>query len=74
MHAVAVANPVYLDMAANRWKYFRWTPRTAWLTFVYVVAVPSAVGYMGFVTDVSHHIIAGLLAAVPLQTLEIRAY
>ena len=41
-----------LDMSANRWKYFRWTPRTAWITFVYVVAVPSVIGYAGYVTDV----------------------
>lgn len=40
-------------MSANRWKYFRWTPRTAWITFVYVVAVPSVVGYVGYVTEVS---------------------
>lgn len=40
-------------MSANRWRYFRWTPRTAWITFVYVVAVPSVVGYVGFVTEVS---------------------
>ena len=40
-------------MSANRWKYFRWTPRTAWITFVYVAVVPSAVGYLGFMTDVS---------------------
>ena len=40
-------------MSANRWKYFRWTPRTAWITFVYVVVVPSALGYVGFMTDVS---------------------
>ena len=41
-----------LDMSANRWKYFRWTPRTAWISFVYIVAVPSVVGYVGYVTDV----------------------
>jgi len=41
------------DMNANRYKYFRWTPRTAWITFVYVVAVPSVVVYIGFMTDVS---------------------
>ncbi|KAI9777223.1 MAG: hypothetical protein M1816_004822 [Peltula sp. TS41687] len=35
----------------NRAKYFRWTPRTTWLTFVYVIAVPSVFGYMGYVTD-----------------------
>ncbi|KAL9067019.1 MAG: hypothetical protein Q9161_007192 [Pseudevernia consocians] len=43
----------YNNMSANRWRYFRWTPRTAWITFVYVVAVPSVVGYVGFVTEVS---------------------
>ena len=40
-------------MTANRWKYFRWTPRTAWITVVYAVIVPAAFGYVGFVTDVS---------------------
>lgn len=42
-----------VDMSANRWKYFRWTPRTAWLSFVYMVAVPAAIGYVGWVSDVS---------------------
>ena len=37
----------------NRHKYFRWTPRTAWITFAYIVAVPAAFGYVGFMTDVS---------------------
>ena len=49
----ALTNKTPTDMSANRWKYFRWTPRTAWITFVYVVAVPSLVGYVGFVTEVS---------------------
>ncbi len=40
-------------MYVNRHKYFRWTPRTAWLTFVYVVAVPTVFGTMAYVTDVS---------------------
>lgn len=40
-------------MSANRWKYFRWTPRTAWLSVAYVVVVPAVFGYVGFVTDVS---------------------
>lgn len=40
-------------MYTNRYKYFRWTPRTAWINFVYVVAVPSAVAYLGWATDVS---------------------
>ncbi|KAA6411852.1 MAG: NADH:ubiquinone oxidoreductase subunit [Lasallia pustulata] len=41
----------YANMQVNRHKYFRWTPRTAWLTFAYVVAVPAMFGYLGFVTD-----------------------
>ena len=41
------------DMQANRYKYFRWTPRTAWITFVYVAVVPSVLGYVGYVTEVS---------------------
>ena len=40
-------------MYVNRHKYFRWTPRTAWLTFAYVVAIPSVFGYMAYTTDVS---------------------
>ncbi len=42
-----------LDMSANRFKYFRWTGRTGWITFVYVLLVPSIVGYVGYVTEVS---------------------
>lgn len=41
------------DMYTNRHKYFRWTPRTAWITLAYMVLVPSMVGYIGYVTDVS---------------------
>ena len=46
------SDTVDVDMSSNRWKYFRWTPRTAWISFVYIVAVPSVVGYVGYVTDV----------------------
>lgn len=41
------------DMYVNRHKYFRWTPRTAWLTLTYMVAVPALFGWMGYATDVS---------------------
>ena len=41
------------DMYTNRHKYFRWTPRTAWISLAYMVAVPAVFGYIGFVTDVS---------------------
>jgi hypothetical protein len=40
-------------MSSNRYKYFRWTPRTARITFAWVVVVPSMVGYAAYKTDVS---------------------
>lgn len=40
-------------MTVNRHKYFRWTPRTAWLTFAYVVVVPTILGTAGYMTEVS---------------------
>lgn len=40
-------------MYVNRHKYFRWTPRTAGITFMYMVVVPAIVGYIGYTTDVS---------------------
>jgi len=42
-----------VDMFTNRHKYFRWTPRTAWITVAYVVLIPSVIGYIGYATDVS---------------------
>jgi hypothetical protein len=39
------------NMVVNRHKYFRWTRRTATLSFVYVMAVPAALGYFGYITD-----------------------
>lgn len=41
------------DMYVKRHEFFRWTPRTAWLSFAYVIAVPSAFLYMAFQTEVS---------------------
>jgi hypothetical protein len=40
-------------MYVNRHKYFRWTRRAALISFMYVIAVPAAFGYIGYVTDVS---------------------
>jgi hypothetical protein len=40
-------------MIQNRYKYFRWTRRTAGITFMYVVVVPGIIGYLGYKTDVS---------------------
>lgn len=40
-------------MNTNRHKYFRWTPRTAWITVAYVLVVPTMVGILAYKTDVS---------------------
>ena len=40
-------------MAVERYRYFRWTPRTAWLSFAYVIAFPTFIGYFAYTTDVS---------------------
>jgi uncharacterized membrane protein (UPF0136 family) len=40
-------------MIQNRYKYFRWTKRTAGITFVYVAVIPGIIGYLGYKTDVS---------------------
>jgi len=42
-----------LEMAVDRYKHFRWTPRTAWITVAYVCIVPSIMGYFAYTTDVS---------------------
>ncbi|KAF2461765.1 hypothetical protein BDY21DRAFT_367965 [Lineolata rhizophorae] len=41
----------YKQMYFNRHKYFRFNRRTAWLTFIYVGAVPFAIGLAGYMTD-----------------------
>ncbi|KAH6661394.1 hypothetical protein BKA67DRAFT_654513 [Truncatella angustata] len=38
-------------MQTNRAKYFRWTPRTARITFMYVVFVPALFGILAYQTD-----------------------
>lgn len=40
-------------MMKTRHHYFRWTPRTARLTFIYVAVVPAIMGYIAYKTDVS---------------------
>lgn len=39
-------------MSSNRYKYFRWTPRTALISFNYVVLVPGILGYFAYSTEV----------------------
>jgi hypothetical protein len=55
------------DMHANRYKYFRWTPRTAGISFAFMVAFPALVGYVAYTTDVSHDetTVVGLLTYGP---------
>ncbi|OTA60305.1 NADH:ubiquinone oxidoreductase 6.6kD subunit [Hypoxylon sp. EC38] len=38
-------------MTTNRHKYFRWTPRTARITFMYAVVVPTIFGIIAYKTD-----------------------
>ncbi|OBT85788.1 hypothetical protein VE02_05827 [Pseudogymnoascus sp. 03VT05] len=50
----ASIDPAYIkynNMIINRHKYFRWTKRTAFISFAYVIAFPAFVGYWAFVTD-----------------------
>jgi hypothetical protein len=39
-------------MMVNRHKYFRWTRRTAWISFAYVILVPTMLGTAGYMTEV----------------------
>jgi hypothetical protein len=40
-------------MMKVRHKFFRWTPRTAKITIIYVAVIPSIMGYIAYKTDVS---------------------
>lgn len=40
-------------MMKTRHHYFRWTPRTAKITFIYVGVIPAIMGYIAYKTDVS---------------------
>lgn len=50
-------------MAVDRYKHFRWTPRTAWLTIAYVVVFPSIIGFIGYKYEV------GTLMQTPAMAL-----
>ncbi|BCS18569.1 uncharacterized protein APUU_11397A [Aspergillus puulaauensis] len=41
----------YYEISANRYKYFRWTPRTAWHSLLYMVLIPASLGYVAYKTD-----------------------
>ena len=40
-------------MTGQRTTYFRWTPRTAGITFMYAVVVPGILGTLAYQVDVS---------------------
>lgn len=42
------------ELNANRYKYFRWSPRHAWLSFVYMALIPGTLGYLAYKTEVSY--------------------
>ncbi|KAJ5226502.1 hypothetical protein N7468_007727 [Penicillium chermesinum] len=41
----------YYELNANRYKYFRWTPRHAWLSFVYMGLIPGVLTYLTLKTE-----------------------
>ncbi|EFY89888.1 hypothetical protein J3458_020353 [Metarhizium acridum] len=53
-HLNVKPDPAYLKhqaMQKARHHFFRWTPRTARITFMYVVVVPAIFGYVAYKTD-----------------------
>lgn len=40
-------------MQKNRVQYFRWTPKNARITVMYVAVIPAIMGYIAYKTDVS---------------------
>ncbi|KJZ68538.1 hypothetical protein HIM_12066 [Hirsutella minnesotensis 3608] len=53
-HLNVKPDPALLKLAAmqkTRYYYFRWTPRTAKITFMYLGVVPALVGYVAYATD-----------------------
>ncbi|KAM4062192.1 hypothetical protein HRG_009039 [Hirsutella rhossiliensis] len=53
-HLNVKPDPAYLKLQAmqkNRHHYFRWTPRNAKITIMYLVVVPAIAGYMAYKND-----------------------
>ncbi|KAJ3497881.1 hypothetical protein NLG97_g1557 [Lecanicillium saksenae] len=53
-HLNVKPDPAYLKLQAmqkNRVQYFRWTPRNARITFMYVAVIPAIMGYIAYKTD-----------------------
>ncbi|KAE8379566.1 hypothetical protein BDV26DRAFT_259068 [Aspergillus bertholletiae] len=45
----------YYEVNANRYKYFRWTPRNAWFSFLYMALIPGTLGYVAYKTEGKYH-------------------
>ncbi|KAF9887367.1 hypothetical protein FE257_010222 [Aspergillus nanangensis] len=41
----------YYELNANRYKYFRWTPRHAAFSFLYMGLIPGVLGYIAYKTE-----------------------
>ncbi|KAJ5126490.1 hypothetical protein N7448_007269 [Penicillium atrosanguineum] len=41
----------YYELNANRYKYWRWNSRHAWLSLIYMVAIPGALTWAAYKTD-----------------------
>ncbi|PKY09282.1 NADH:ubiquinone oxidoreductase 6.6kD subunit [Aspergillus campestris IBT 28561] len=41
----------YYEVNANRYKYFRWTPRNAWFSFIFMAVIPGTLGYLTYKTE-----------------------
>ncbi|TVY35841.1 hypothetical protein LOCC1_G007464, partial [Lachnellula occidentalis] len=41
----------YNNMMVNRHKYFRWTGRTARITFAYMIAFPAFIGFIAYKSE-----------------------
>ncbi|KAF1947517.1 hypothetical protein EJ02DRAFT_391991 [Clathrospora elynae] len=53
-HGIIHSDPAIIkwaNMTTNRHKYFRWTRRTAWISFAYVILVPAMLGTAGYMAD-----------------------
>jgi hypothetical protein len=55
------------DMTMNRYKYFRWTKRTARITFAYCVVVPTIIGALCYWNDVSVNGLSFGIGAAPVM-------
>ncbi|OAQ97548.1 hypothetical protein LLEC1_01123 [Akanthomyces lecanii] len=45
------ANLQVIAMQKSRVQYFRWTPKNARITFMYVAVIPTIMGYIAYNTD-----------------------